>query len=90
MIALNVDLAACKDVENKDIFFPEGNDKESYLAAKEICKSCPIALDCFNFSIENSIPNGIWGGIGSKTRMNSRYKPRELERLRKKIINKEQ
>jgi WhiB family redox-sensing transcriptional regulator len=89
MTELEYDKAVCKDMD-VNIFFPDINDRETVAQAKTLCKSCPIALQCFNYALENSINHGIFGGIGAKTRGEVKYKPIQLEKLRQKIINKEQ
>lgn len=53
---------ACADIDPQyDVFFPE--DKQQELAAKSICAACPVAWECFDFSIRNREIYGVWGGM---------------------------
>lgn len=64
-LTFDVNLAACKDAD-PDLFFAdekgeEGYDKRKTKAALEICSSCPVVADCFQFAFtEDAI--GVWGG----------------------------
>jgi len=35
---------------------------EAQKQAKEICKGCPVQIQCLRFAIKNDIQYGIWGG----------------------------
>jgi WhiB family redox-sensing transcriptional regulator len=56
--------AACRDIENPDIFFAEhpGANKSTN-EAKKICKQCPVRIDCLEYAITNDERYGIWGGV---------------------------
>lgn len=55
--------AACVK-EDPELFFPEGSTGRSAKTAqaKQICASCPVAVQCLQFAISNQITDGIWGG----------------------------
>lgn len=53
-------LPACQD-ENTELWF--SLDPAEKLAAKTICRQCPITDDCLEYSIEKRIYYGIWGGL---------------------------
>jgi WhiB family redox-sensing transcriptional regulator len=75
---LNLNQAACTDVADPDIFFPEGKDALLKMAmAKEICADCPIVADCLQYAVEHDEP-GIWGGTTEDER--------KVMRRRRKII----
>ena len=70
--------ALCKGMDSK-IFFPEMSDRETNLVnlkkAMNICKRCPVMIECFMHSINNSEPDGIWGGVPfrQRTKIQRRY-----------------
>ncbi|MFE5934269.1 WhiB family transcriptional regulator [Streptomyces sp. NPDC056470] len=45
------------------IFFPLPRDREAIDEAKTLCALCPVRRDCFNYALENSLKEGIWGGL---------------------------
>ncbi|MGC0328054.1 WhiB family redox-sensing transcriptional regulator [Streptomyces sp. SAI-170] len=52
------------DAEDADaIFFPLPRDHEAIAEAKELCAACPVHRDCLNYALENSLKEGIWGGL---------------------------
>lgn len=74
-------LAACRDVNDPDIFFPDRSDDVSRDKAIAYCHICPAKNQCLEFARQHDRINGyslqgIWGG-------------RELKpRHRKKIMKK--
>jgi WhiB family redox-sensing transcriptional regulator len=59
-----MDGAACRGLE-LEAFFPEnGNCRE----AKLVCAKCPKKKRCYDFSIENKIMEGVWGGRSANER----------------------
>lgn len=59
--------------EAPDLFFPEDfTDKrireENILLAKQLCKQCPIRLQCLSYAIQANESWGIWGGTTPKER----------------------
>jgi WhiB family redox-sensing transcriptional regulator len=68
--------AACAGAD-PNLFFPESMKDENALAAKRICRSCPVARECFESSLELDEPSGIWGGQGRKHRTQTLKKARE-------------
>ena len=58
------DRAACRN-SDPDLFFPVGADGGSVdeiLAAKAVCRSCPVEGQCLQYAFETNQPTGIWGG----------------------------
>lgn len=43
-------------------------NNKSIEACRNICNSCPVALDCLEFAIRNNIKDGVWGGLTPKER----------------------
>lgn len=64
------DYGNCLGVD-PDLFFPERG--ASTREAKEVCRGCPVKVDCLEFALENVEKFGIWGG----------YSERERRRLRR-------
>lgn len=53
--------AVCAQTD-PDMFFPEqGGNVQS---VKQICRACPVAMQCLQFATDNVIQEGIWGGLG--------------------------
>jgi DNA-binding CsgD family transcriptional regulator len=62
--------AKCRDIENPDIFFPEGKVEEanSLPIARNICGSCIERKECLEYALAENIPHGIWAGTTPKER----------------------
>ena len=62
--------AKCRDIENPDIFFPEGKVEEanSLPIARSICGSCIERKECLEYALAENIPHGIWAGTTPKER----------------------
>jgi WhiB family redox-sensing transcriptional regulator len=56
--------AACADIEDKNLFFPDGKSDETdrLPILRNICKGCPERKECLEYAIKEEIPYGIWGG----------------------------
>ena len=68
--------AACRDVDNPDVFFPEAGQSSG--PAKSLCAGCPVRAVCLEWSIENhrQAEFGIWGGMTEKERRAERKRRR--------------
>ncbi|AJE87469.1 WhiB-like transcription factor [Streptomyces albus] len=58
--------AACHgmDVEDADaVFFPGPRDHDDIAEAKELCGWCPVRRECLDFALDNTLKEGIWGGL---------------------------
>lgn len=52
------------DPEDADaVFFPLPRDHEAIAEAKELCGLCPVRRDCLNYALENTLKEGVWGGL---------------------------
>ena len=64
--------AAC--IGNVDLFFPPERGEQTHhrvdreLAAKAICKGCPVLSQCLDYALEERMNHGIWGGLDPKER----------------------
>ena len=68
-----MDLAACAGMDTDD-FFPRENiggpqrgkgmsgERERMRKAREVCRDCPVRLECLMYAIELDC-TGIWGGM---------------------------
>lgn len=54
-----MELASCKG-QDPEQFFPRSATQSA--AARRICSTCPVQVDCMQYAIENDIDFGIWGG----------------------------
>ena len=36
--------------------------------AKEICRACPVMLECRSYAVEIREQHGVWGGLSEKER----------------------
>ena len=54
--------AACNDLQGSltGVFFSE--ELQDIAAAKAICASCPVILECLEGAIDRHEPWGVWGG----------------------------
>jgi WhiB family redox-sensing transcriptional regulator len=54
--------AACNDLQGSltGVFFSE--ELQDIAAAKAICATCPVMLDCLEGAIARHEPWGVWGG----------------------------
>ena len=59
------DDALCAQVD-PDAHFPEKG--ESTRAAKSVCRSCPVKLECLEYAIRNNERFGVYGGMSERER----------------------
>lgn len=83
---LDMDKAACKTAD-PEIFFVDGNDRETIAEAKSYCGICPIVLQCLTYAMKNN-EQGIWGGTTMSERLRVRNNPRAYKELVVSITNK--
>jgi WhiB family redox-sensing transcriptional regulator len=65
------DNGLCTNPRAGDTWFPvgQGNDAKSDAEyAKAVCEMCPSRQPCFDWSIEQREPDGIWGGVDEEER----------------------
>lgn len=64
--------AACRDMESSTFFHPHGERDEArerrIAAAKAICESCPVRIECLEHSVRVREPYGVWGGLSEAER----------------------
>lgn len=77
--------AACRDVADKDQFFPVSETTLDGLRqirdAKTVCRTCTVWRDCLGFADEIGADCGIFGGLTGRERR------LEAARARRKALN---
>lgn len=58
--------AACRDIENPDIFFPEKAQAEVGNEAIMVCFTCPVRAECDDYRKRTGSAYGIWSGKYTK------------------------
>lgn len=71
-----VDDGACRDVEDPDIFHPTPKDTETLAKAVEICMSCTVLDECFEYALKHPAERGVWGGTTEQERTEMRQATR--------------
>ncbi|MFZ3597590.1 WhiB family transcriptional regulator [Streptomyces sp. BH104] len=65
-----LDRAACVE-EDPDLFFPVGTTGpavDDVEAAKEVCRRCPVIMDCLRWAVATGQTTGVWGGTSENER----------------------
>lgn len=60
-----MEFARCRG--NKEINFHSDNMRDMKIAIN-FCQLCPVQEACLNYSIENRIFHGVWGGMTARQR----------------------
>ena len=65
--------AACRG-HDENLFFPpsrfeRAEEKRSReRAAKDICATCPVQVECLDYALRIREPYGVWGGLNEQER----------------------
>ncbi|MDQ0762061.1 WhiB family transcriptional regulator [Streptomyces canus] len=80
------DRAACRELDDRSIFFPEDFPKGLVLLvtreAKAVCAGCPVIEACLEAALERPEPNGVWGGLDKDERKTFRRRQQRRARRR--------
>ena len=57
--------SACRDLETT-VFFPATDEEAA--AAKAVCATCPVRLECLEYAIATRQDDGVWGGLDETER----------------------
>lgn len=75
--------AACQG-ENTTIFFGEeasGRGVKAklpdYEVIEELCPTCPVRTDCYEYAVSNKERFGVWGGVDFTKRKNPGVRKKE-------------
>jgi WhiB family redox-sensing transcriptional regulator len=64
---------ACRGQDSAQFFHPDGERGASRLrreiAAKAVCRSCPVRAECAAHALVAREPYGVWGGFTEAERM---------------------
>lgn len=66
-------------ISDPEAWFPnlaQGRSRE-VLNAKQLCKTCPVRMQCLEYAMSNSDLQGIWGGLTPKERQGMRRKRKQ-------------
>lgn len=78
------DRAACRELEDRSVFFPEDFPKGLAMVvakeAKAVCARCPVTDACLDAALARPEPNGVWGGFDK----DERYAMRRREQKRRR------
>lgn len=74
------DEAGCRGID-PDVFFPD-RPSDLALAAKAICRGCPVRTQCLEFALATRLDHGVWGGLTEVER-------RSLRRSRQRRARRE-
>ena len=74
------DEASCQGID-PEVFFPD-RPSDQALAAKAICRGCPVRTACLEFALETRLDHGVWGGLTEVER-------RSLRRSRQRRARRE-
>ena len=64
---------ACRDRDSSQFFHPDGERGASRgrreLAAKQVCRRCPVRAQCAAYALATREPYGVWGGFTEHERL---------------------
>jgi WhiB family redox-sensing transcriptional regulator len=66
--------AACTEVGDPNLWFPEQGDTNKAAKAKQVCRGCPVREQCLTWALTTNERGGIWGGLGEVERDKLRIK----------------
>lgn len=80
------ELGSCRVADPLLFFHPQNERGSSRLrrdrAAKAVCASCPVRMECADYAVRAREPYGVWGGLSEEdreqiyARLDSRHYPR--------------
>jgi len=65
------DKAACKDIDDPELFFPVGNTGPALIQiekAKSVCNTCISREECLGYAMVHNQDSGVWGGLSEDER----------------------
>lgn len=69
-----MDRGACRSAE-PELFFPvsaAGPAVAQVVAAKAVCRGCPVRAECLRYAMRTAQDHGIWGGTTEEERRQAR------------------
>jgi WhiB family transcriptional regulator, redox-sensing transcriptional regulator len=74
-------LGKCRDMDPA-LFFP--SDEAGRRAAQRICAVCPVKIPCLEYSLDNRMDEGVWGGTSEQERYRMLRQRPIVKRLQKR------
>lgn len=62
--------AACRGV-NPNLFHPQRGETVAY--AKQVCRGCPVAVECLTYAETEGERQSVWGGLSALERRQNRH-----------------
>jgi len=59
------DKALCAQSDG-EAWFPEKGG--STRLPKQICRACPVRMECLDYAMEHDLRHGVWGGLSERER----------------------
>lgn len=75
------DRATCRDTD-PELFFPVGNGgpgRQQIVAAKAVCRRCPVTADCLAWALDAGHEDGVWGGLDMAERRDLHRRTRTVD-----------
>ena len=69
-----LDFAACRGMDT-DLFFPSADQQPA--EAVEVCKGCPVIVQCGDYAEQHNLTDGVWGGRSAYERKQARKAARQ-------------
>jgi WhiB family transcriptional regulator, redox-sensing transcriptional regulator len=60
------DAAACASLDPESLFSETGDGHD---AAKRVCETCSVRVECLKYTLNNDEQFGVWGGLTRKERL---------------------
>jgi WhiB family redox-sensing transcriptional regulator len=57
--------AECRGANTREFFPSNGLGVE---AAQQICRTCPVRVECLEYALLHRIEQGVWGGASERER----------------------
>ena len=64
----------CQTTDPEIWYVDKGEVGGSYRLAKQLCSQCPVVQECAEYAIRTGEPDGCWGGLTPRERMQMRTK----------------
>lgn len=65
-----IEQAHCRGVD-PELFFPvtsKGPGRHQIERAHAVCAHCPVRRECLEWSVNNAVLHGVWGGLSEDER----------------------
>lgn len=65
--------ALCQEVD-PDLFYAERGDAAQVDRAKQVCRRCPVVVECLEHAVKTGEVHGVWGGLAPQERVEWRQR----------------